>query len=122
ELHNELHQRMETTRLAAEATMPDLRVLDRATAPTRPSGDPRLQMILMGIAVAFGIGVGLAILMDRADPRLRYAEQVTHELGLTIVGAVPSLRAARKGLMNPTDQSKMTEALRAVRLSMTHAY
>ena len=121
-LYNDLHQRHETARLAAETTVPDVSVLDRASPPSRPTNDPRIQLILMGLAGAFGLGVAIALVLDRADPRLRYAEQVTDEMRLGIIGAVPSLRRARKGLLAPGDGAKMTEALRAVRLALMHAY
>jgi capsular exopolysaccharide synthesis family protein len=121
-LYNDLHQRHETARLAAETTVPDLSEIDRASPPSRPTNDPRMQLILMGLAGAFGLGVAIAILLDRADPRLRYADQVTDDLRLGIIGAVPSLKRARKGLIAAGDGAKMTEALRAVRLSLMHAY
>ncbi|HSJ13147.1 MAG TPA: polysaccharide biosynthesis tyrosine autokinase [Longimicrobiales bacterium] len=121
-LYNDLRRRYEGTRLAAETAVPDVRVLDRATVPTVPMSDPRIVMLLSGLAVGLGLGVLVAILLDRADPRLRYVEQVTEDLRLPVIGAVPSLRAARKGLLPAQDTSRVLESLRAVRLSLMHAY
>jgi capsular exopolysaccharide synthesis family protein len=121
-LYNDLRSRYEGTRLAAETTVPDVRVLDRAKVPTKPNNDPRIAMILSGIAVGLGLGILVAVLLDRADPRLRYVEQVTEDLRLPVVGAVPSLKAARKGLLSSEDTSKVLESLRAVRLNLMHAY
>ena len=121
-LYNDLRGRYEGTRLAAETSVPDVRVLDRATVPTVPMTDPRIMMILSGIAVGLGLGVLVAILLDRADPRLRYVEQVTEDLRLPVIGAVPSLHGVRKGLLSGEDTSRVLESLRAVRLNLMHAY
>ena len=122
-LYTDVRQRFETTRLATDATVPDLRVLDSASPPNRPVSDPRLQMLLMGVAISLGLGIGLAILLDMMDPRLRYADQVTRGLGLSVVGAVPNLAAARRGLLaGPDTQKIVVEALRAVRLGLAHAH
>ena len=38
-----------------------------------------------------GLGLGLVFVRDRMDPRIRYPEQVTSGLRLTILGAVPDM-------------------------------
>ena len=119
-LYNDLRRRYEGARLAEEAAVPDIRILDRATVPTRPVNDPRITTILLGIVAGLGAGVLLAILLDRADPRLRYVEQVTGDPRLQVIGAVPNLR---KGLAaGQEDTARVLESLRAVRLSLMHAY
>ncbi|MEX0837109.1 MAG: hypothetical protein WD101_02165, partial [Gemmatimonadota bacterium] len=42
-LYNELRSRVETARLAAASSIPDVRILDRATPPQIPSDDQRIQ-------------------------------------------------------------------------------
>ena len=122
-LYTDVRQRFETTRLATDATVPDLRVLDSASPPNRPVADPRLKMLFMGVVIALGLGLALAILLDMMDPRLRYADQVTRGLGLSVVGAVPNLATARRGqLAAPDSQKVVVEALRAVRLGLSHAH
>jgi uncharacterized protein involved in exopolysaccharide biosynthesis len=59
-LYVEARRRLETARLAAAGPSPDVRVLDRASAPARPDGDPRLPMtvtIFLGCFVAVAGGV-----------------------------------------------------------------
>ena len=122
-LYTDVRQRFETTRLATDATVPDLRVLDSATPPNRPVSDPRTKLLMAGFAAALGLGLGLAVMLDMMDPRLRYADQVTRGLGLSVVGAVPNLAAAKRGLLAAPDSQKVVvEALRAVRLGLAHAH
>ncbi|CAN5605561.1 polysaccharide biosynthesis tyrosine autokinase [soil metagenome] len=122
-LYNDLRFRYETALLAREATMPEVRVLDRAFAPVKPQLDPRLKLIAVGFLASLGLSLMVALTMDRFDPRLRYADQVSRDMGLTIVGAIPDL-AARNGrkLASSEKSAEVLEALRGIRLNLINAY
>jgi len=109
-----LQQRFDQARLAAEATVPDVRILDPAMVPQRPVKNTAPRLLLMGLLAGLGLGVLGAILLDRADPSVRYPEQVSRDLGLPIIGAVPHLRAK--------DPAEVVEALRGVRLSLANEH
>jgi len=68
----------------------------------------------MGLVAGLGLGVLGAIVLDRADPKVRYPEQVSRDLGVPILGAVPHLRAK--------EPVEVIEALRGLRLNVLHEY
>ena len=109
-----LQQRYDQSRLAAEATVPDVRVLDPAVVPQRPVKNTRPRLLLMGLVFGLGLGIVAAVVLDRTDQRVRYPEQVSRDLGLPIIGAVPHLRAK--------EPAEVIEALRGVRLNLAHEY
>ena len=109
-----LQERFDQARLAAEATVPDVRILDPAILPQRPVKNTTPGLLLMGLLAGLGLGVMGAIVLDRADPSVRYPEQVSRELGLPILGAVPHLR--------DKERAEVIEALRGVRLNLLHEY
>ena len=109
-----LQQRYDQARLAAEATVPDVRILDPAIVPQRPIKNTAPRLLLMGLLAGLGLGVVGAILLDRVDPKVRYPEQVSRDLGLSILGAVPHLRAK--------DPVEVVEALRGVRLNLMNEH
>jgi polysaccharide biosynthesis transport protein len=121
-MYNDLRQRYESARLAAETSIPDVRVLDHAVVPTRPVSDPRIQVVLMGILGSLGLGILLSVLLDRADSRLRYAEQVTDGMRLAVIGAVPNLAGVRRGLLAGDESARVLESLRSIRLNLLHAH
>jgi polysaccharide biosynthesis transport protein len=121
-IYNDLRQRYETARLAAETSIPDVRVLDHAMVPTRPISDPRVRLVMMGILGSLGLGVLLAFLLDRADSRLRYADQVTDGMRLAVIGAVPNLAGVRRGLLAGDESARVLESLRSIRLNLLHAH
>jgi tyrosine-protein kinase Etk/Wzc len=119
-IYTTLQQRHEQARLAEASSIPDVRILDPAVAPVRPIANKGPRLILMGFAAGLGLGVLGAVLLDRVDRRVRYAEQVTTELGLPLLGAVPHIRDQRAAGRGSDDA--VVEALRGVRLNLVHAY
>ena len=109
-----LQQRYDQSRLAAEATVPDVRVLDPAAVPQRPIKNTKPRLLFMGLLLGLGLGLVGAVVLDRIDPRVRYPEQVSRDLGLPILGAVPHLRTKE-----PTE---VVEALRGLRLNVAHEF
>lgn len=120
-LYTTLRQRHEAARLAAVSSIPDIRILDRATIPTSPFEDQRPRVIFVAFMGSLGLALLGAILLDRFDPRLRYPEQVTEGLRLSILGAIPYIKN-RHGRLREDNTAHVIEAFRELRLSITHAY
>src|SRR5690606_29175631 len=93
DLYQSLQASYEEARLGAESSIPDLRILDMAAVPRRPVRDERPRVILLALVGSLGLAVVGVVLLEKMDPRVRYPEQVTRELGLPILGAVPRLEA-----------------------------
>ncbi|NIR44982.1 MAG: polysaccharide biosynthesis tyrosine autokinase [Gemmatimonadetes bacterium] len=121
-LYVNLQKRYEEARLAAASTIPDVRILDAAVMPREPVSDTRrLRFIFLVVVAVSGVGLAGAIVLDRIDPRFRYPEQVSEELGVPILGAVPFVRE-RRGQMSKADADQVVEAFRNIRLALSHAY
>ncbi|HUL49088.1 MAG TPA: GNVR domain-containing protein [Gemmatimonadales bacterium] len=120
-MYTTLQQRYEEARLAAASTIPDIRVLDPAVVPQRPVKNTKTRFLLMGLIGGLGMGLAGVVLADRLDTRIRYPKQVTHEMGLAILGAIP--RLPKEARDDDMDQSfQVLEALRTLRLNIAHAY
>jgi capsular exopolysaccharide synthesis family protein len=109
-----LQGRFDQARLAAEATVPDVRILDPAIVPQRPVKNTAPRLLLMGLMGGLALGMVGAVLLDRMDPKVRYPEQVSRDLGLPILGVVPHLRSK--------EPAEVVEAMRGVRLNLIHEY
>ncbi|OLC08362.1 MAG: hypothetical protein AUH42_01620 [Gemmatimonadetes bacterium 13_1_40CM_70_11] len=126
-LYTTLQQRYEEARLAQASTVPDVRILDSAVVPQRPVKNRAPRVILLAFFASFGLAVMGAVFIDRVDPRVRYYDQVSREMGLTILGAVPHLRP-RAGLGRsggahpPEDIAVVVEALRGACLNLVYAH
>jgi capsular exopolysaccharide synthesis family protein len=126
-LYTMLKERYEEARLAEASTIPDVRILDAAVVSREPVSAMGGRLILLGFCGSLGLSVVGAVLLDRVDPRVRYPDQVSREMGLTILGAVPHLRtlphAGRHGRGRvPEDVNQVVEALRGVCLNLVYAH
>lgn len=121
QLYVNLQGRFSESRLAEASTVPDVRVLDAAVIPDQPTKNLAPLLALAGLAAGLGLGVALALLLDRFDRRFRYPDQVTGELGLSIIGAIPRVKRTGAGLKGD-EATQVVEALRSIRLNLQHAY
>jgi capsular exopolysaccharide synthesis family protein len=118
-IYTNLNARYEEAKLAELSAIPDVSVLDTAVAPARPNKNTSSRIVMMGILGSLVAGLGLAFLLDRFDPRFRYPEQASEELGLTILGVVPEIK---NGRTTPDETAQLIEAFRSVRMSLAHSF
>jgi len=127
-VYTTLQQRYEEARIAEASTLADVRVLDAAATPRRPLKNTAPHIILLAGIASLGLAVIGAVLLDRVDPRVRYPEQISRDMGLTILGTVPHLRRRRgkgaggAGGAETKNGAEIVEALRGVCLNLSHAY
>ena len=120
-LYTGVQQRYDEARLAEASSVADVRILDSAMAPQQPVKSSTSRFIVMGFAAGLGLGLVGAVLADRLDPRMRYPDQVTRQMGLPILGVLPHVKDRKAG---PDDDhvAQVIEAMRSVRLSLVHFY
>ncbi len=121
-LFTQLQAAFEQARLAELSASPDVRILDRAKVPNEPMKDQLLLVLAGGLIGGLGLGVGLALLLDRFDRRIRYPDEVSRGLGLTILGALPQLRHDKQGNPDPEDAAALLEAMRSIRMNLGYAH
>lgn len=120
-LYNEIRGRVETARLAAASSIPDVRILDHAAVPSRPTEDRRIPLAAMILFGSLGAAVAGALLLDHMDARFRYAADVTRGIGLDILGSIPRIEAGRgrRGVLNA---AQALEAFRELRIHIGFAF
>lgn len=116
-LYTTLKNRFEEARLAESSAIPDVRILDRATAPQMPLPKQSARVLLLGLIGGLGAAGGLALLLDRTDRRFRYPSQVTDGLNLPVLGAIPSMGKG-KTAAEPEQAAQVIEAFRSIRLAL----
>ena len=64
-------------------------VIQPAVTPTSPSSPKRIRDLLLGLFLGLILGVGIALLLDRADDRIRNTDDLAEVLGARVIGTVP---------------------------------
>ena len=81
-LHNTLLSRLQTSRLAQQTALTNVRPLDAAFAPGGPEARTLPQFfVLLGSIAGLGLGIAGVLVRDRLDSRIRHPDDVS-ELGL----------------------------------------
>jgi len=116
-----VQQRYDEARLAEASSVADVRILDAAAPPQEPMTDKASRLVFLGFIAGLGLGLVGAVVADRVDPRMRYPDQVTRQMGLPILGVLPHVKNRTAG---PDDEevAQVIEAMRSVRLSLMHFY
>lgn len=120
--HAEVLKRAEQARLEEASSLPDVRILNEAVAPLRPTKNRKSVIVVLGTMAGLAIGLGLALALDLLDGRFRYAQQVTGGLGLSILGVIPEIRRAKGKAAGAEEASQVVEAFRTVRLNLAHVF
>jgi|CXWL01.1.fsa_nt_gi capsular exopolysaccharide synthesis family protein len=120
ETYKQLNGRSENARLREASALSDLSIYDPAVAPLLPKKNRKSVIIAMGLLGGLVAGLGLAFLLDLTDKRVRYADQITSGLGLTILGVVPEIRRAKGETPSAEEAAQVIEAFRTIRLNLSH--
>lgn len=88
---NRYKQTLEQDGLAA----PEARLVSRAEPPRRPS-TARLPMIVFGLAGGLGVGLALALMLERFDDRVRLAALIEERTGAQVIGQIPQAPHRRR--------------------------
>jgi capsular exopolysaccharide synthesis family protein len=94
--------------------------MDTAVAPLKPTNNTAPRILLLAILGGVGAGIGLALLLDMIDRRIRYSEQVHQDLGLVIAGAIPRIPRGGINASSPEQVSGLIEAFRSVRMHVMY--
>jgi capsular exopolysaccharide synthesis family protein len=120
-LYADISGRYSLAQLAEASAIPDVSILDSAVAPLKPASNTAPMILLMVIGGSLAFAIVLAILLDLVDKRFRYPEQATHELGLDILGTIPTIRRGKNGATRMEDEAQLVEAFRGLRLNVRNA-
>jgi capsular exopolysaccharide synthesis family protein len=117
-LYTTLKSRYAEARLAEASAQPDVTILDTAIAPLNPTKNTTPRIMLFAIAGGLAAAIGLALLLDAMDQRIRYPEQSYGELGLSIVGTVPYLPRGVVDTRSAEQVTQVVESFRSLRMNV----
>lgn len=93
-------QRFTQTSLESQATQSNINLLTTATPPLEPSSPRLLMNSLLAIFIGTLLAVGVALLLEIKDRRVRNVEDVVAALGLPVIGVMPKPTARKLGGTN----------------------
>ena len=89
--YSDLQGRINDAKLSGEMKAPTVQVLDRALVPGAPFQPQPVRNISMAIPIGLVLGIGLALLMDTLDRRVKSPQDVARVLKLPLLTVVPGI-------------------------------
>ncbi len=114
---NLYQQRLNELRVTnGDRTAGNVSTVEEARVPGEPIGPPRMRNIIVALLLSFGVGIGLAFLLDYLDDTLKSVEDVDRHLHLPTLAIIPAPRETRRllGRNAPEPEPGTTTALALV--------
>jgi succinoglycan biosynthesis transport protein ExoP len=121
QLYTRLKGSYAEAQLAEASAVPDVSVLDTAIAPLAPTKNTASMFMIAGVMGGLFFALGLALLLDQTDKRMRYPNQATSELGLVVAGAVPRIPKGGIDAKSPEQVVQFLESFRTLRMHVLQA-
>ncbi len=87
--YDALLQRFTQTSLESQTTQSNINLLNKASVPIEPSSPRMVLNLVLAFIVGTLLAVGLALLLELRDRRVRNADDLVDALGLPVLGLMP---------------------------------
>jgi succinoglycan biosynthesis transport protein ExoP len=119
-LYGVLLQKLNETNIASSIQNNNIRLLDRAVAPTRPYWPRKQRLALIALGVGLLLGAGWVLLRDALDDTLKTTEDVERHLHLEVLAVIPRYGARDAALATEAYQNLRTALIFARRAGSGH--
>lgn len=89
-------QRFQTTSLESQASQTNISLLSPALPPTEPSSPKLVLNTLLAVFLGTMLGIGLALLVELLNRRVRLARELAEAVGAPVLGVMLNDKATRK--------------------------
>jgi len=118
-----LESRIGNIQIAEDTGALNIAVIEEAKPELSPAKPKKLQTLALALVAGLMLGVGLALLRDWLDQRLRSAEEVAATVGAPVLGIVPHIPGAKiisriGRMVELSPNSRAAEAFRTVRTAV----
>ncbi len=116
-------QRLKETGVTGMMQMSNVRILDRAEVPERPTRPRALRNLLLAALFGLAAGVALAFLLEMLDTTISSREQIEERLGVPLLGIIPTIERGREEtvrdlFVHANPRSAVAECLRSIRTNL----
>ena len=74
----------------------NVQILDKATLPEEPSSPKVMRNTAIGAMLGFILGIGIALIMELSNTRVKTSEEVTEAFDIPVLGLIPDKHKVRK--------------------------
>lgn len=119
QLYDALLQRYKEIGIAGGVGVNNISVVDPAQVPLGPSSPRPLINMLIALAVGFGIGCAVALVLEQLDDALSDPAEMPHKLDLPVLGIIPDIGNEGVSESLADRKSELSEAYLAAQTSLS---
>lgn len=97
EVHATVLKRLKEAGVTTALEASNARIVEAATPPISPSKPRKLLIRVLSVISGLGLGIGVAVLAESLDNKIRSSADVERAVGLPVLGIVPVFRVKRDG-------------------------
>jgi polysaccharide biosynthesis transport protein len=116
-----LLERSRETGISGELKSSNIRIVDQAEAPRRPSSPNKVNNLAIAILGGAFLGIGLAFFFEYLDSRIKQPDEIKTQLGLPFLGMIPAFVAKETTgppLIGNGMPQEFSEAFRGIRTNV----
>ncbi|HNU98217.1 MAG TPA: exopolysaccharide transport family protein, partial [Candidatus Syntrophosphaera thermopropionivorans] len=115
-------EKYEDARIAEQAKIGNIRVIDYATRPGKPIKPNTSMNLLVGILLGLGLGVATALIVHSMDTKLRTLEDIESYVRLPIMGTIPLIQESESRIIEFNQMIEQSEGENKEQLSKSLHY
>ena len=108
-IHTMLVEQYEDAKIAVQAKLANIRLLEESTVPTSPIRPNKRLNYLVGLIIGLGLGLGSALVLNSLDTRIHTLEDMQRSVNLPVLGTIPNIR------ISESDQIEIAERIKKAR-------
>ncbi|MFA6117507.1 MAG: polysaccharide biosynthesis tyrosine autokinase [Sphingomonas sp.] len=121
-LYDGLLQRFKEVSAAAGITSNNVSVIDQADPPSKPSSPKLFLNLAFSLLAGLAAAAALVFIREQMDDAVRVPEDIDRKLGLTVLGAIPLVKAGEDVLeLLQSPRSAISEAYHGLRTSLLYS-
>jgi tyrosine-protein kinase Etk/Wzc len=105
-IHTLLVEKYEDAKIAVQAKLANIRLLEESTLPGRPIKPNKRMNYLIGLIIGLGLGLGSTLIIHALDTKIHTLDDMKKSINLPIFGTIPQIR------LSESDQISIVNELR----------
>ncbi len=115
-----LRERLDSLELEKALRTEKISIVQPAATPTSPSSPKVKRDVLVGLVLGLLLGLGLAVLLERTDRRIRSLEELEEAFGLPVLAKIPKAAGFATSDLSELLHAPEAEAFRTLRTNLRY--
>jgi polysaccharide biosynthesis transport protein len=120
-IHTMLVEKYEDAKIAVQAKLANIRLLEESTLPTNPIKPNKRMNYLVGLVIGLGLGIATSLVLNSLDTKIHTLDDMERDVSLPIFGTIPYIKISESDQANILEQLKRADGVEKEELIETQS-